>query len=164
MSVGILDPHNPVFTICPICNSSFKLCGRQKFCSNKCRQKHFYHSFKASNGFRYKKQVKTKPRYKLGSRTRLAGGVIKYNGRYIAHISVGNDVRSKSYSILKLGDRGAKLAASLQRMAWVIELGVWNPRDGDPFEILSYAESFNGNHEYKSAMVDNVQSPWLYDR
>jgi hypothetical protein len=51
-------------------------------------------------------------------------------------------------------------------MAWVIELGVWNPIDGDPFQILSYTDMFNGNEEYSDAVLDRreLSSPHLYER
>jgi len=154
-----------LLVICPICKHGFNPSGRQKFCSGRCRQRSFYYRFKDANGMRYKQRPKQwPPRYKLGSRTRLVGGVVKRHGRYIAHISVGNNAKQKAYSIKRLGEKAAKLAASLQRMAWVIEFGVWNPWDGDPFEILSYSESFKRNHEYENAVVDDVSSPWIPER
>lgn len=129
---------------------------RQKFCSNRCRQKAFYLRYKSIVGIRYAqriRKVKLKPRYKIGSRTKLVGGILKYKTKYVACICVGNDVRQKNFSIKKLGDTGSRLAASLQRMSWLIELGVWKPEDGDPFAILHLHE---GNRDYENCKVEMV--------
>ena len=154
--------------LCLSCKKTIAKSSCRKFCSNKCRQKHFYHNFKAANGMAYKtfKTLQPKPRYKIGSRTRLAGGVSSDGVRYLTHITVGTVHKRKTYSIEKLGEKGARMAAALQRMAWVIELGVWNPKDGDPFQILSYTDMFKGNEEYKDAVLDRseLSSPHLYER
>jgi hypothetical protein len=155
--------------LCPSCNHDFaKTTARQKYCSDKCRQKNFYHGFKAANGVRYKKfkALQPDPRYKIGSRTKLAGGVSSDGDTYLTHITVGKVHKRKTYSIEKLGEKGARMAAALQRMAWVIELGVWNPKDGDPFQILSYTDMFKGNEEYDDAVLDRreLSSPHLYER
>lgn len=164
-AVGCTD----LLGLCPSCNQSFeKKSVVQKFCSNKCRQKGFYHDFKSKNGIRYRKfkALQPKPRYKVGTRTKLAGGVSSDGVQYLTHITVGKVHKRKTYSIAKLGEKGARMAAALQRMAWVIELGVWNPRDGDPFQILSYSEMFKGNEEYDDAVLDRreLSSPHLYER
>lgn len=149
--------------ICPVCNDLFEATGRQRVCSGKCRQKLFYHNFKRRTGIRYKKRVTS--RYKASARNKLtSGGVCETGGCFVAHISVLGKGKSKSFSITKLGSAGAKLAASLQRMVWLIETGVWNPKDGDPFQILSYSESFKGNNEYENSVVDDVSSPWIPER
>ena len=154
--------------LCLSCNKSLAKSPRRKYCSDKCRQKHFYHDFKKTNGVVYKKFMALKPnaRYKVGSRTKLAGGVSSDGVRYLTHITVGAVHKRKTYSIEKLGEKGARMAAALQRMAWVIELGVWNPKDGDPFQILSYTDMFKGNEEYKDAVLDRseLSSPHLYER
>jgi hypothetical protein len=154
--------------LCQSCNKPLVKSPRRKFCSDKCRQKHFYHVFKKTNGVVYKKFMALQPkaRYKAGSRTKLAGGVSSNGVRYLTHITVGTVHKRKTYSIEKLGEKGARIAAALQRMAWVIELGVWNPIDGDPFQILSYTDMFNGNEEYSDAVLDRreLSSPHLYER
>ena len=154
-----------VLGLCRSCNKPLAKSPRRKYCSDKCRQKHFYHDFKKTNGVVYKKFMALQPkaRYKAGSRTKLAGGVSSDGVRYLTHITVGAVHKRKTYSIEKLGEKGARMAAALQRMAWVIEMGVWNPKDGDPFQILSYTDMFKGNAEYDDAVIDrrDVQSPHL---
>ena len=154
--------------LCLSCNKPLAKSPRRKYCSDKCRQKHFYHDFKKTNGVVYKKFMALQPkaRYKAGSRTNLAGGVSSDGVRYLTHITVGAVHKRKTYSIEKLGEKGARMAAALQRMAWVIELGVWNPKDGDPFQILSYTDMFKGNEEYSDAVLDRreLSSPHLYER
>jgi hypothetical protein len=73
---------------------------------------------------------------------------------------------ARRWSIGKHGEAGAKLAASLQKLLWVVENGLWNPADGDPLAIMSYAESFNGNRDYDDCEISDVSSPWIqeYDR
>lgn len=149
--------------ICPVCSKPTGS-SRKKYCCDACRQKAFYHKFKSRTGTTYK--LREKPRYKIGSRTKLVGGITETADEYIATISVGNDARQKSYSKSKLGKTGAKLAATFQRTAWIIELGVWSPEDGDPFAIMSYVESLKGNHEYEHAVIDRreVSSPYIPER
>jgi hypothetical protein len=169
LKAPIVVGSGELFGLCPSCNHDFaKTTARQKYCSDKCRQKNFYHGFKATNGVRYKKfkALQPKPRYKIGSRTRLAAGVSSDGHTYLTNITVGTVHKRKTYSIEKLGEKGARMAAALQRMAWVIELGVWNPKDGDPFQILSYTDMFKGNEEYEDAVLDRreLSSPHLYER
>lgn len=144
--------------ICPICNEHFQKIGRKTFCSNKCRQRNFYHAFNKRTSVRYKLRLKLLPkiqgRYKYGSRTKLVGGVLRYDRYFIAHICVDGEIRTKRYSIAKLGELGAKLAATFQRAAWVVELGLWNPKDGDPFSILTLPQP----------APDEISSPWIHER
>ena len=58
------------------------------------------------------------------------------------------------------------MAALHRQTICVIELGVWNPNDGDPFQILSYTDMFKGNEEYSDAVLDRreLSSPHLYER
>ena len=90
---------------------------------------------------------------------KITGGVSRnrMNGwwYYIAHIKIGKDKRRKTFSIHKLGEKGAKLAASFQRLAWLIELGAWNPNDGDPLAVIDYSDFFKGNDEYEHSKVVN---------
>lgn len=147
---------------CPCCKRLFLPRGRQKFCSAKCRQKSFYHGFKQANGICYKRRLappKPFQRYKIGSRNKISAGVYKSDRSYTAHISIANRIHRKSYSISRLGEKGARLAATFQRMAWMLEFGVWNPKDGDPFELLSYSESFSKNQDYENSVVKDMDSP-----
>lgn len=84
----------------------------------------------------------------------------------MTHITVGTVHKRKYYSIKKLGEKGARLAAALQRTAWLIELRVWNPKDGDPFAILTYTDMFKGNDEYSDAVLDRheISSPYISER
>lgn len=166
-----------VLAICPICHQGFSPKTNQKFCSNKCRQKSFWNTFKARTGKAYKSVPRTprpKPskrcvsRHRPGARTRLDTTVLAIKIRGVPYIRVticvGQIRREKNIQIAKIGMAGAKMAAALLRLSWLIELGVWNPRDGDPFEILSYANSLKGNHEYENSAVDGVSSPWILER
>jgi hypothetical protein len=45
-------------------------------------------------------------------------------------------------------------------MMWIVEMGVWNPNDGDPLAILGYADSFKGNKDYENSVIDDVDSAW----
>lgn len=82
---------------------------------------------------------------------------------YVASISVGGKITQRRWSVDKHGEDGAKLCASLQRLLWIIEKGQWNPSDGDPLAIMSYAESFNGNRDYDDCVVTDVSSPWIQE-
>src|ERR1035437_8194008 len=77
--------------LCLSCNKPLAKSSRRKYCSDKCRQKHFYDDSKAKNGMPYKKFMALQPkaRYKAGSRTKLAGGVSSDGVRYLTHITVG---------------------------------------------------------------------------
>jgi hypothetical protein len=157
---------------CIVCEASFEGHKSRKFCSNKCRQRHFYKAFKKANGGKTYKSVPrivystrarlaSKPRYKPGSRTKMLGGVYERESSFQVRLSVNSLALQKDYSIARLGRTAAKLAASLQRMAWIIEHGIWKPEDGDPFEFLSFTDTFKGNQEYDDAVIDDEDSPHL---
>jgi len=80
-----------------------------------------------------------KKNYRL-PRIKITKGVHKKCGCWYATITVDTIKTSKGFSISKLGDKGAKLAATLQRMVWLIDKKVWNPEEGDPLKIISYLE------------------------
>ncbi len=107
-----------------------------------------------------KKPRKSPPRYKLGRRNKLAAGISVNSLFCQACISIGNRKYNKKYSVAKLGAKAARLAASLQRMAWVIEFGVWNPDDGDPFEFMKYSDVFSKNQDYQDAELDKEFNPF----
>ena len=157
-----------LYHTCPVCNKGFSKVGSKRFCCANCRQKYFYHRYKNENEITYHKRnrrSKLLGRYKHGIRTQLTGGVSSNGKQYVATICVNGVCKTKRYSIKKLGEKGARLAAALQRLAWVIELGVWNPKDGDPFQILSYSEMFKGNNEYDDAVLDRkeMSSPHFFE-
>jgi hypothetical protein len=104
--------------------------------------------------------------------TRLTGGVTRQTNRdgygrpddyYVASIMIRGKAMARRWSIQKHGEAGAKLAASLQKLLWVVENGLWNPADGDPLAIMSYAESFNGNRDYDDCEISDVSSPWIQE-
>ena len=112
---------------------------------------------------------------KKKAHTRLTGGVTRQINRdgygrpddcYVASIMIRGKAMARRWSINKHGEGGARLAASLQKLLWVVENGLWNPADGDPLAIMSYAESFNGNRDYDDCEISHVSSPWIqeYDR
>lgn len=82
---------------------------------------------------------------------------------YVAAIMVKGKQKARRWSINKHGEAGAKLAASLQKLLWVVEHGIWNPEDGDPLAILGYADSFSGNRDYDDCEIDDVSSPWIQE-
>ena len=107
---------------------------------------------------------------KKKAHTRLTGGVTRQTNRdgygrpddcYVASIMIRGKAMARRWSIKKHGEAGAKLAASLQKLLWVVENGLWNPADGDPLAIMSYAESFNGNRDYDDCEISDVNSPWI---
>jgi hypothetical protein len=82
-----------------------------------------------------------------------------------AHLNIpGSRQRQKNFSIDKLGETGARLAAALQRMCWLIEYGAWRPADGDPFAILGYTQLLRGNGDYEHAQIDDAHSTWMPER
>lgn len=83
------------------------------------------------------------------------------NSYYHAHIKYQGEKRAKTFSVSKLSETGARLAASLQRLCWLIELGAWHPDSGDPLALLSYTDVFSGNQDYANAKVDHEESPYL---
>ena len=112
------------------------------------------------------KRIQTKLRAKI-----LKGVTRKVNkdgyGResswYVAAMGVKGRVLCRKWSISKYGEDGAKLAASLQKLLWVVESGLWKPEHGDPLAIIGYSESFGGNRDYDDCVIDNVSSPWIHE-
>lgn len=81
---------------------------------------------------------------------------------YVASITVNGKTQCRKWSVGKHGEDGARIAASLQRLLWVIENGQWNPDNGDPLAIAGYAESFNGNRDYDDCVISDISSPWIH--
>lgn len=79
---------------------------------------------------------------------------------YVAAIQVKNKVRARRWSVAKYGEDGARLAASLQRMLWILEEKCWKPADGDPLALLSYTQSFEGNRDYEDCVLDYQPTAW----
>jgi hypothetical protein len=109
---------------------------------------------------------------KKKSMSRLTGGVRRQANRdgygrtddcYVASIMIKGKPIARRWSINKHGEAGAKLAASLQKLLWVVENGLWTPADGDPLAIMSYAESFNGNRDYDDCEISDVNSSWIQE-
>lgn len=161
--------------ICCVCNREFNPLGRQKFCAGKCRQKHFSLRFKAQHGIPYRSAPRSirKPKQfgkqksdrKVTIRTRLTTKPIKVIIRKKSYIRVciysrGIRIKQKVFSISKYGEQAARLAASLLRLSWIIETKRWSPSDGDPLEIMRYADSF-GEHE---SSTNEESSPWTPER
>jgi hypothetical protein len=63
----------------------------------------------------------------------------------------------------KYGEGGARMLASLQKMMLLIEGGVWNPEDGDPLELISLSQSFEGNRDYQNCVLEKGSSPWIFE-
>ena len=82
---------------------------------------------------------------------------------YVASFTIKRKTKQRKWSVDKHGEDGARLAASLQRLLWIIEAGQWNPSAGDPLAIASYAESFNGNRDYADSEISDVSSPWIHE-
>ena len=166
----------PQLLPCKHCGALFKkLKDRRLFCSPGCRRNAFYKAFKEKNPMGYKTfsriKKELKGRYKRGSRTALVGGVRRSFHKedgwcWIASICVSGDARQKRFRIEKMGEAGAKTAAAFLRMSWMIEMNVWNPRDGDPFAILNSKDVYSGNSEYEDCVVDprEIRSPYLHYR
>lgn len=107
---------------------------------------------------------KKKPRTQITKgvrRKRNCDGYGRVDYYYVAAIMVGGKTLSRRWSVTKHGEAGAKLAASLQKLLWVVENGLWNPDDGDPLAIMNYAASFEGNDDYENSVVFNVASSWI---
>jgi hypothetical protein len=82
---------------------------------------------------------------------------------YVAAMMIKGKYKGRRWSVTKHGEAGAKLAASLQKLLWIVECGLWNPTDGDPLAIMSYADSFNGNRDYDDCEIADVSSPWIQE-
>ena len=107
--------------------------------------------------------IPTKGRYRRGSRTRLTGGIsrgLNTGGtghsciRWRVSLTVNGESRVKTFAEDKYGKDGAKMLCSLYRMAWMIEEGLWNPKDGDPFAVLGAGEFFSGREDMENTGCD----------
>lgn len=78
-----------------------------------------------------------------------------------AAIMINGEQLKRRWSVAKHGKAGAKMLASLQRMMWMIENGVWKPEDGDPFAAMTYEETF-GNRDYSDSVLEHQHSPWTH--
>lgn len=104
--------------------------------------------------------------------TQLSGGVKRVElkdgyGRvgvfFLAGCSIKGKIYSRKFSVDKYGYDAAKLLASMQRLMWLVEGGVWRPQDGDPLALLSYTDVFAGNRDYQDCEVANISSPWIQE-
>ena len=86
------------------------------------------------------------------------------NWYWIAHIKVNGLKQSKAFSISRLGETGARLAAALQRMCWLIDTGAWRPDGDNPLAILSYTDMLRGNRDYAESEVVGERSPHVATR
>jgi len=82
---------------------------------------------------------------------------------YVAAMVFNGKPHARRWSVSKYGEDGARLAASLQKLLWLVESGTWNPADGDVLSILSYAQTFEGNRDYQDCEVVDVSSPWIQE-
>jgi|GEM_PF-3985785 len=105
----------------------------------------------------------TKGRYRRGCMTRMTGGISKRLDRpgtgqvcvrWKASLTVNGYTRKKSFSEGKYGKDGARMLCALYRMAWMIEEGIWNPNDGDPFSILGAGQFFSGRSDMENTGCD----------
>lgn len=116
------------------------------------------------NGAGHFSQCEHSGRYKR-PRTSLTKGVTrqsKFDGYgnlnvfWVATIRAEGRMRSAQFSVRKNGEDGAKRLATLRRLEWMIELGIWRPEDGDPFAQLgsditmSMQEAAQISHVYDS--------------
>lgn len=109
-------------------------------------------------------------RYRLGIRNKLKGGVYMQQARtragtlltfYIARINVCGRRLRRTFSADRLGHDGARMAASLQRLVWLIDFEIWNPRDGDPFEILNFRDTISRNGDYENSVNVEKDARWV---
>jgi hypothetical protein len=101
---------------------------------------------------------------KIGTKVRreeIPDGYGRMDSWYVATITIKRKTQARRWSINKHGEDGARLAASLQRLLWLVENGAWNPADGDPLAIMSYSDSFSGNRDYDDCEISEVNSPWI---
>jgi hypothetical protein len=106
-------------------------------------------------------KIKSKVDIKRGvARETRVDGYGRRDEYYCARIWLKGRLLNRRWSITKHGEDGARLAASLQKLLWVVENGLWTPADGDPLAITGYAESFAGNRDYENCVVTDVDSPW----
>lgn len=150
---------------CQHCNSEFSGRIGQKYCSPNCRHRMFCKSYKINTGgsytWRKRKAVSERKLYfkpDAGVR-RLKMGRKWY---WFAHVHIDGMVqRGRYFPIERLGETGARLAAALQRLCWLIDLGFWRPDEDDPMAILSYTQLLRGNQDYAMSEVDDAHSPYI---
>ncbi len=106
---------------------------------------------RARNGFGYRSTCDHVGRYRR-PRTSLTKGVtrqVKSDGYgnctafWVASIMAAGVVRVAQFSIGKNGEDGAKRLATLCRLQWLIELGVWRPENGDLFATVGHASTIS---------------------
>jgi len=142
-------------------------------CSAACRRVSFERNYAARVGVsyqqkhqdwyrrRYNKPLITNKAKPLDPKRRVSlhKGVHrnKHDNVWVALLTLDGKCYQKTFSIKKLGDRSAKLCASMQRLIWLIDLGIWSPDKGDPFKLLSFMDTFEGNEDIR---IQDVESPW----
>lgn len=104
-----------------------------------------------------------KGRYKPGSRCKTTGGItrqLSVSGcgssyiRWQVSMTVAGRQMLRTFSEEKYGRDGAKLLCSLYKMAWLIESGVWNPKDGDVFAQVAAGGFFSGREDMVNTGCD----------
>ena len=101
-----------------------------------------------------------KSRHYPSPRVKLTAGVHRRSGCWYATITMDTIKTEKGFSINRLGEKGARLAATLQRMVWLIDHKIWKPDEGDPLKLIRYLDAFQGNAEYVNSVIDDVANPW----
>lgn len=130
-------------------------------CAEKSKERYAVSKGEKPTGNRYKN-----PRTKLTSGIQRRENMDGYGRKAIwwhANASINGKKFARKWSVSKHGEDGARLLASLQRMTWIIEEGVWNPEEGDPLALLSYVDGFSGNADYEDCAVEQESSPWIYE-
>ena len=103
------------------------------------------------NGYGHRSSCDYVGRYSR-PRTSLTKGVTRQtkfdgygnlNTSWVASIMAEGVVRSAQFSVRKNGEDGAKRLATLCRLQWLIELGVWRPENGDPFADVGRASTIS---------------------
>jgi hypothetical protein len=145
----------------------------KKYCSQTCgilafRKRHLLKTGKPYDPKLQPSYIKARGRRKrereLAWRKRansLTKGIHKRAGCWYATFNQSGIQTSRGFSIKRLGNQAAKLAATFQRMVWLLDHQVWRPEEGDPLKHMSYADLLRGNGDYTDAAVDDVSSPWL---
>lgn len=117
-----------------------------------------------------KRKITTPARVGEKPRTSFTRGVTRSVNRdgygreavwYVATCMVNGKSRARKWSASKYGEAGAKMLAALHKLAWLIELGVWKPEDGDPLALLGYTDTFEGNRDYADCQLEPELSPWI---
>jgi len=91
----------------------------------------------------------------------MTAGVYRTRNRFAAKLKFGPQLKLRIFNIDRLGESGARLAASLQRMVWLIECGAWRIEDGDPLMFSTFREMLRGNQDYADSHVTEFHSPHL---